>query len=225
MLLKITLEVSLNLNGYPVRISDTAGIRESSDHIEKEGVELALYFFFLLLYFMKIFREQIKESNLNLLLLDINDVQLNLKEKSILPKDTEKFKKISEIATNEQTVILLNKSDTVNLPESCNLKEFSLIWNDKAYKIFEVISCKENQGVQNFENRLAEEVIFDFFSVIHLSISKIKREFLSDGNSKDTYSLITKSRHRIELEKCVEHLERFCRLNRSVKIFILIFYI
>ncbi len=36
------LTVSLNLNGYPVRISDTAGIRESSDSIEQEGVELAL---------------------------------------------------------------------------------------------------------------------------------------------------------------------------------------
>jgi len=36
------LTVSLNLNGYPVRISDTAGIRESSDTIEQEGVELAL---------------------------------------------------------------------------------------------------------------------------------------------------------------------------------------
>ena len=34
--------MSLNLNGYPVRISDTAGIRESMDTIEQEGVELAL---------------------------------------------------------------------------------------------------------------------------------------------------------------------------------------
>jgi len=41
----------LNLNGYPVRISDTAGIRESSDHIEKEGVELALYFFLSIVFY------------------------------------------------------------------------------------------------------------------------------------------------------------------------------
>ena len=36
------IEVSLNLNGFPVVISDTAGIRESKDEIEKKGIKLAL---------------------------------------------------------------------------------------------------------------------------------------------------------------------------------------
>ena len=93
------------------------------------------------------------------MLLDINDVKLDLKKKKIFPKDNEKFKKISNIATNNQTVILLNKSDTLNLPETYDLKNFSLFWNDKNYKIFEVISCKESQGIQNFVNKLADEVI------------------------------------------------------------------
>lgn len=155
---------------------------------------------------------------MNLLLLDINDVNVDINSKTIHPKDIEKFKKISEIATNDQTVILLNKSDTLNLSESCNLKEFSLFWNDKNYKIFEVISCKENQGVQNFINKLADEVFYFYLDKFFTNPLKIKREFLSDDNNKDTYSLITKARHRIELEKCVEHLERFCQLHRSVNI-------
>ena len=36
------IEVHLNLDGYPVIISDTAGIRNSKDEIEKKGIKLAL---------------------------------------------------------------------------------------------------------------------------------------------------------------------------------------
>ncbi len=37
------VEVHLNIDGYPVIISDTAGIRESKDEIEKKGIKLSLY--------------------------------------------------------------------------------------------------------------------------------------------------------------------------------------
>ena len=36
------IEAHLNLDGYPVVISDTAGIRDSKDEIEKKGIRLAL---------------------------------------------------------------------------------------------------------------------------------------------------------------------------------------
>ena len=36
------IEVYLNIDGYPVVISDTAGIRESKNEIEKKGIKLAL---------------------------------------------------------------------------------------------------------------------------------------------------------------------------------------
>jgi tRNA modification GTPase len=36
------IEAHLNLDGYPVVISDTAGIRDSQDEIEKKGIKLAL---------------------------------------------------------------------------------------------------------------------------------------------------------------------------------------
>ena len=36
------IEVHLNLDGYPVVISDTAGIRESKNEIEKKGIKLSL---------------------------------------------------------------------------------------------------------------------------------------------------------------------------------------
>jgi len=36
------IETHLNLDGYPVVVSDTAGIRDSKDEIEKKGIKLAL---------------------------------------------------------------------------------------------------------------------------------------------------------------------------------------
>ena len=36
------VETHLNIDGYPVIISDTAGIRESKDEIEKKGIRLSL---------------------------------------------------------------------------------------------------------------------------------------------------------------------------------------
>ena len=37
------VETHLNIDGYPVIISDTAGIRDSKDEIEKKGIKLSLY--------------------------------------------------------------------------------------------------------------------------------------------------------------------------------------
>ena len=37
-----TIEVHLNIDGFPVVMSDTAGIRKSKDEIEKKGIKLAL---------------------------------------------------------------------------------------------------------------------------------------------------------------------------------------
>ena len=36
------IETHLNIGGYPVIISDTAGIRESEDEIERKGIKLSL---------------------------------------------------------------------------------------------------------------------------------------------------------------------------------------
>ena len=36
------VETHLNIDGYPVIISDTAGIRDSKDEIEKKGIKLSL---------------------------------------------------------------------------------------------------------------------------------------------------------------------------------------
>ena len=57
------IETYLNLDGYPVMISDTAGIRESIDEIEKKGIKLAL--------------EKAENADLNLIVLEPKSVNLS----------------------------------------------------------------------------------------------------------------------------------------------------
>ena len=57
------IETYLNLDGYPIIISDTAGIRDSIDEIEKKGIKLAL--------------EKAENADLNIIVLEPNSVNLS----------------------------------------------------------------------------------------------------------------------------------------------------
>ena len=76
------IETYLNLDGYPVILADTAGIREAKNEIEKKGISLAL--------------GKSKEADLNIVVIDNLSKTIN---KEILKM------------INKDTIILLNKSD------------------------------------------------------------------------------------------------------------------
>ena len=76
------IEVYLNIDGYPVILADTAGIRNSSNKIERKGITLAI--------------NKSKESDLSLIVVDNSS-------KTIEPK-------IQELI-NEDCIVVLNKSD------------------------------------------------------------------------------------------------------------------
>ncbi len=78
------IETYLNLDGYPVILADTAGIRDAKNEVEKKGVSLAL--------------GKSKEADLNIVVIDNSSKNIN-----------EEIKKI----INENTIILLNKSDVL----------------------------------------------------------------------------------------------------------------
>ena len=90
------IEEYINLDGIPVKIIDTAGIRETEDIVEKIGVEKS--------------REKIKEADLVLLVLDTS--------RDLDNED----KKIIDAVKDKKTIILLNKIDLdnkvdINIPE------------------------------------------------------------------------------------------------------------
>ena len=76
------IETYLNLDGYPVILADTAGIREAKNEVEKKGISLAL--------------GKSKEADLNIVVIDNSSKKINKEIQSMINKDT---------------IILLNKSD------------------------------------------------------------------------------------------------------------------
>ena len=150
------IETHLNLNGYPVVISDTAGIRESKDEIEKKGIRLAL--------------KKAENADLNIIVIE--------------PKSSY-FTGFLKDLISSRSILVINKSDlgTDNMP-----REF-----EKFKPIY--ISIKNENNL----NLLIEEIK-----------QKLKNQFI---NSDDI--LITRKRHRINLEECEKHLESFSEKDLS----------
>ena len=80
-----TIEEFININGIPLKIIDTAGIREAKDEVEKIGIEKS--------------KKLAEEADLIIAILDSsNDL-------------TEEDFEILKIAKNKKSIIVLNKSD------------------------------------------------------------------------------------------------------------------
>ena len=94
------IETHLNLDGYPVIVSDTAGIRDSKDEIEQKGVKLALH--------------RADDADLKLVIIDGNSNDLNKTLKDFV---------------DENAILVVNKSDLLNgnLNEKFKKHEYVLI--------------------------------------------------------------------------------------------------
>ena len=79
------IETFLNIDGYPVILADTAGIREVKNKVEKKGILLAL--------------GKSREADLNIIMIDNSSKIINNKILDLINKDS---------------IVLLNKSDIKN---------------------------------------------------------------------------------------------------------------
>ena len=77
------IETHLNIDGYPVVLSDTAGIRDSKDEIEKRGLRLAL--------------KKAEDADLNLIVIE--------------PKNAHFTGFLKDLVSSDKTIIVVNKSD------------------------------------------------------------------------------------------------------------------
>ena len=122
------IEVYLNLDGYPVILADTAGIRESENNIEKKGIELAI--------------NRSKESDLNLIIIDNSSKQVD--------------KKILDLI-NQDSIVVLNKSDVSN-DNSGEYKNNGILIsvknNKNIDKLIDLIKNKLSKKIINTKNIL-----------------------------------------------------------------------
>ena len=148
------IETHLNIDGFPVIISDTAGIRESRDEIEKKGIRLAL--------------KKAENADLNIVVIE--------------PKNVNFTGFLKDLITSK-SLLVVNKSDLGidNLVDE--FKKYNPIY----------ISIKKEKNLD---------------SLINLIKERLKKQFLNIENI-----FITRERHRISLEDCVQCLENFSKKN------------
>ena len=90
------LETHLNFDGYPVIISDTAGIRASKDIIEKEGIKLAF--------------KKAEEADLRIVIIE--------------PKNVEFFGFLNDLF-DKSSILLVNKTDLYDFKVPEQLKKYN----------------------------------------------------------------------------------------------------
>jgi len=115
------IETHLNIDGYPVVLSDTAGIRESKNEIEKKGIKLAL--------------SKAEDADLKLMVLDAKSVD---------------FKGVLKDLMDENTILVVNKSDLIkeDLNNEINKFEHVLI-SIKNNKNIDILISKIKNKLKN----------------------------------------------------------------------------
>ena len=156
------IEVKYHINNYPVILTDTAGIRNAKNKIEKTGVELAI--------------NASKEANLDILILDGTEKKT--------PKNIQKL-------ITDKTVIVLNKKDKKSFNAKKIIKEL------KGYKFKDLIevSIKNKSGINKLNSRL--------------------KKIVSEIDTAQSITLISRARHRALLQKCSNRLHDFLKISKS----------
>ena len=148
------IETHLNLDGYPVILSDTAGIRDSKDEIESKGIKLSI--------------KNANEADLNIIVLE--------------PKSID-FQSFLSALNPEKNIIVVNKLDTIDEKINKEIKKLNPI----------SISIRENKNIDLLINEIKK---------------KLGNKFISSNDI-----VITRSRHRDNIEKCIYHLKMFQERN------------
>ena len=90
------IEIHLNIDGYPVIVSDTAGLRESQNEIEKKGIKLSL--------------SRAAEADLKLVVVDVKNLYLTGVLRGML---------------DENAILVINKSDLLEGVINSEIEKFN----------------------------------------------------------------------------------------------------
>ncbi|XP_038858853.1 tRNA modification GTPase GTPBP3, mitochondrial isoform X3 [Salvelinus namaycush] len=173
------VETSLDIGGFPVLLSDTAGLRDSSDSVEREGVRRA--------------RQRVEQADLTLVVVDSTqlppDPQLVpafLQEylSTVLPSPEAGMK-----AASDRVLLVLNKSDLV--PEEQRERTEGELREITGLPPACFLSCYTSTGLE------------DFLTVLQSRVKTLCGDPLSGAPS------LTQARHRAHLQQSVAALNQY----------------
>jgi tRNA modification GTPase len=153
----------MSINGVPVSVFDTAGIRESKNVIETEGIRRTI--------------ESIKSADVILLVFDVSS--------KITKNDILVVESIKKYADNKDVFLILNKIDIAS-EEAINKKEKEIQKLLDEYKLRYLkefkISAKEKVNIGELKNSIVETVVGNVNEEIEniLLVNSRHKELMSD---------------------------------------------
>lgn len=154
------LEEYVNVRGVPLRLVDTAGIRETEDIVEKIGVERS--------------REALKKADLILYVLNNNEIL------------TEEDYKLAEIIKNEDVIVIINKTD---LETKLNLEEVKTMVGDAPIVRTSMLSQQGIEELEEqirtlfFAGEVSNQDMTYVSNARHISLLKSAKASISDAIS------------------------------------------
>ena len=103
------IEVYLNIDGYPIILADTAGIRDAKNDVEKKGISLAI--------------NKSINSDLNIIMIDNSTHKVDLKIRNLITKDSivvynkSDIKDLKSHELGEQDNIIVSVKENKNIDE------------------------------------------------------------------------------------------------------------
>ena len=150
------IETYLNLDGYPVILADTAGIREAKNEVEKKGISLAL--------------GKSKEADLNIIVIDNSSKKINKEIQNMINKDTIIFLNKSDVSDKQNhkfdvDTVLASVKNNNNIDKLINLVKTKLskkfTYNNNALITRERHRIKLNDCLKEINNFLKKDQIKD----------------------------------------------------------------
>lgn len=154
------LEEYVNVRGVPLRLVDTAGIRETEDIVEKIGVERS--------------REALKKADLILYVLNNNEIL------------TEEDYKLAEIIKNEDVIVIINKTD---LETKLDLEEVKTMIGDAPIVKTSMLSQQGIEELEEqirtlfFAGEVSNQDMTYVSNARHISLLKSAKTSISDAIS------------------------------------------
>ncbi len=203
------IEVHLDLGGWPVTLLDTAGIRETDDPVELEGVRRA--------------RERAAGADLVLWVVDAGDADADSvisgreqSERTRNDKDIENGPKSSDLPPSTPLIWLIrNKIDLLagKLKQRNELRDYSIRKSeaipDPTKSLKDMVNSRlinKNESIIN-NNELqfdTSAITGEGFDVLLNRLARQAEEFLAGAES----ALVTRVRHRHALEEVLAALRR-----------------
>ncbi|XP_041791797.1 tRNA modification GTPase GTPBP3, mitochondrial isoform X2 [Chelmon rostratus] len=146
------VETALDIGGFPVLLSDTAGLRDSPDLVEREGVRRA--------------RERVEQADLTLVVVDCSHLPSDAQQAAaFLQRRLSSVLPSQEQPETDRSLLVLNKIDL--LPQEQRLKLDRELSRVSGLPPVCLISCHTNEGLQ------------DFLTVLHSSVKTLCGDPLS----------------------------------------------